>query len=77
MQRGCGFFNWFDEEIAENTSQVLLNRLESLSKDFEKLRFRNEEIGNTVTEIQVQLNKMWKWKIICFVMLCIWFFRLF
>ncbi|XP_058748524.1 uncharacterized protein LOC131621489 [Vicia villosa] len=55
-QRGCGFFKWFHEEFVEDKCQDLLNKLEILSKDFEKLKSRNEELGNVVTEIQGQLK---------------------
>ena len=63
-------------------NQVLINRLESIAKDldetknqYEKLRVKNEELGDVGLELQIQLNKMLKWKktlkIMCFVMLCV------
>ena len=88
LQRGCGFFDWFYEESSEDINQVLINRLESIEKEldgtknqYEKLRARNEELGDVVSELQIQLNYMLKWKkslkVICFVMLCVCLIKLF
>ena len=65
-----------------------MNKLENTAKDldeiknqYEKLRIRNEQLGDAVMELQIQLNKMLKWKkslkIMCFVMLCVCLIKLF
>ncbi|XP_058778094.1 uncharacterized protein LOC131652287 [Vicia villosa] len=76
-QRGCGFFKWFNEEVVEDKCEDLMHKFEILSKEFEKLKSRNEDLGNAVTEIQGKLKKFQKWKFICFVILCFWFYRMF
>ncbi|XP_058784840.1 uncharacterized protein LOC131659701 [Vicia villosa] len=45
-QRGCGFFKWFNEEVVEDKCDDLMHKFEILSKEFEKLKSRNEDLGN-------------------------------
>src|SRR3954470_9102864 len=64
-QPGCGFFEWFYEDVQDDKGHVIMARLEKLSKklddatmEIEKVKLTNEELRKEINKI-MKLKKIW------------------
>src|SRR3954466_4408256 len=61
-QPGCGFFEWFYEDVQDDKGQIIMARLEKLSKKLDDATMEIEKVKLTNEELRKEINKIMKFK---------------